>query len=126
MMRVYLATDGGAPHVDLIRAAFHSPANTAIIPMQDFLGLDSDARMNWPGRAEGNWAWRLQPDQLSEGLAAWVRSLTLLAQRCANPPEFAVAHADEMKINYLDADDRETGRLTATGAAEKTKQRTKE
>lgn len=109
-MRVYLATDGAAPHIDLIRTAFHSPANTAIIPMQDFLGLDSEARMNWPGRAEGNWAWRLLPGQLNEGLARWVRSMTLLAQRCSNPPEFAVAHIDEARVNYLEADDRACGR----------------
>lgn len=107
VMRVYLATDGNAPHFDLIRATLHSVANTAIIPMQDFLGLDSNARMNWPGRAEGNWSWRLRPDQLNWDLAHWVRSLTLLSQRCSNPPDFAVYHIDEAKLNYLDADDRE-------------------
>ena len=45
-----------------IRALFKSPCDTVIVPMQDVLGLGSDARMNYPG---GNWLWRMKPDQLS-------------------------------------------------------------
>lgn len=44
---------------DLLRAAFSSVADTVIIPMQDWLNLDTSARMNIPGTAEGNWEWRL-------------------------------------------------------------------
>lgn len=43
----------------MIRITMTSPANTAIIPMQDHLRLGSRARMNVPGKAEGNWTWRL-------------------------------------------------------------------
>jgi 4-alpha-glucanotransferase len=42
-----------------------SVANTAIVPVQDLLGLGSDARMNRPGVASGNWRWRLTPEQLT-------------------------------------------------------------
>jgi 4-alpha-glucanotransferase len=59
----------------LIRLVFESPANTAIVPMQDFLGLDSSARMNVPGKGSGNWAWRFQWDQVSPGLAPRIRAL---------------------------------------------------
>jgi 4-alpha-glucanotransferase len=52
-------------HWDLIRLAFSSIANQAIIPMQDILGLDGNARMNFPGTATGNWGWRYHPDQLT-------------------------------------------------------------
>lgn len=89
MMRVYLSTDGSSPHWDLINAAFKSTAQAAIAPMQDFLGLGSESRMNFPGRAEGNWTWRLDPDQLSWDLSQRIRALTLLTQRCSNPPEAA-------------------------------------
>lgn len=86
-MQLYLATDGNAANWDLIRASFMSVANTAIVPAQDFLGLDSDARMNFPGRAEGNWTWRLVEGQLDEGLARRVWCMLLLYERCANPPD---------------------------------------
>ena len=49
----------------MIRLAFGSVADIAIIPMQDVLGLDSSARMNIPGKAEGNWGWRFRPGQLT-------------------------------------------------------------
>src|SRR5262249_4786230 len=51
-------------HSDLIRLAFASVADTALVPMQDVLGLDSRARMNRPGTAQGNWRWRLTKEQV--------------------------------------------------------------
>ena len=63
-----LALSGGTPetiHRDMIRLAFSCPARMAIVPMQDFLGLGSEARMNTPGSTEGNWAWRLRPGDLT-------------------------------------------------------------
>ncbi|MFO0888690.1 MAG: 4-alpha-glucanotransferase [Isosphaeraceae bacterium] len=61
----YVGSRGREFHWDLIRAVLASVADVAIIPMQDILGLDSSARMNTPGRAEGNWGWRFTPDQLT-------------------------------------------------------------
>lgn len=88
-MQMYLATDGNAPNWDLIRASFMSVACTAVIPAQDFLGLGSSARMNFPGRPVGNWSWRLREHDLSEELARRVREMTLLYERCLNPPDHA-------------------------------------
>lgn len=51
---------------ELIRLAVSSVADTAIIPLQDVLGLGSEARMNTPGTATGNWGWRYREEQLSE------------------------------------------------------------
>jgi 4-alpha-glucanotransferase len=56
----YMGWDGGDPAAQLNRLAFTSPANTAIVAMQDALGLGAEARMNLPGTASGNWHWRLQ------------------------------------------------------------------
>lgn len=53
---------------DMIRFAFSSNASLAIAPMQDFLGLASDARLNIPGTSSGNWRWRMLDEQLSPSL----------------------------------------------------------
>ena len=53
-------------HRILMRLAMLSPADTVIIPMQDILGLGEEARMNRPGTGEGNWEWRLRPEQMGE------------------------------------------------------------
>ncbi|MDX2096353.1 MAG: 4-alpha-glucanotransferase [Leptolyngbyaceae cyanobacterium bins.59] len=52
-------------HWDLIRLALSSIANQAIIPLQDVMGLDTDGRMNFPGKPEGNWGWRYRTDMLA-------------------------------------------------------------
>ena len=52
-----------------IRALFKSPCETVVIPMQDVLGLDTYARMNYPGTIGNNWTWRMKPDQLSLDLS---------------------------------------------------------
>jgi 4-alpha-glucanotransferase len=65
----YLHSDGSEIHWDFIRLALASVANTAIFPMQDVLGLGTEARMNLPARAEGNWLWRLREDQLGTDLS---------------------------------------------------------
>jgi 4-alpha-glucanotransferase len=62
----YTGSDGKEFHWDFIRLALSSVADIAIIPMQDILGLDSDARMNYPGRDSGNWAWRCPPDAFAK------------------------------------------------------------
>ena len=61
---------------DLIRLAFASVAHWAIVPLQDVLGLGSEARMNVPGRAEGNWAWRYAEGALTRGHTARLAELT--------------------------------------------------
>jgi glycogen debranching enzyme GlgX/4-alpha-glucanotransferase len=63
--RRYLHTDGEEIHWTLMRTALASVADTVLIPLQDVLGLGSEARMNRPGQAEGNWAFRFTWDQLT-------------------------------------------------------------
>jgi 4-alpha-glucanotransferase len=60
---------------DLITMLFETAANTAIVPLQDFLGLGSAARMNVPGKSEGNWCWRFEWDQIDPGLPLRIRGL---------------------------------------------------
>lgn len=69
------------PNWDLIRLAHSSVADTSIIPLQDLLGLGSEARMNLPGSQGGNWAWRYRPEALSPELTARFRRMTELYDR---------------------------------------------
>jgi 4-alpha-glucanotransferase len=80
-VRRYLRIDGSDIAWDLIRAAFASVGETAIVPVQDILGLGNAARMNVPGRATGNWAWRMRPGVLTDDLATRLRDLTDLFGR---------------------------------------------
>ncbi len=79
--RRYMRVDGSDISWDLIRALWHSRADMVLAQMQDFLNLDSDARMNYPGRLGGNWDWRMRPDALSEGLKEKLRELNKKANR---------------------------------------------
>ncbi len=65
----------------LIRQAMMSVADTAIIPMQDYLGLGSNARINTPSTLGGNWCWRMKPDAYTKNLAETVKELTVLYGR---------------------------------------------
>lgn len=55
----YLGTDGRDIHWEMIREVMKSVAALAVFPLQDVLGLGSEARMNRPGTSSGNWTWRL-------------------------------------------------------------------
>lgn len=59
----------------LVNAAMASVCRLAIVPMQDLLGLGSEARMNVPGKPYGNWGWRLDRQVLENGPAPWIRSM---------------------------------------------------
>ena len=60
----------------LIDLAMRCCADTCIIPMQDWLGLDNTSRMNTPGTVDGNWSWRLTQGQVTEELCEDVRNTT--------------------------------------------------
>ena len=66
--RRYTDRSGDDVAWDFIRLALSSVANLAIIPLQDFLGLNSEARMNFPSKASGNWSWRFTPEMLRPDL----------------------------------------------------------
>jgi 4-alpha-glucanotransferase len=79
-----LRITGGTPetiHYDLIQAAFSTDAKLAIAPMQDYLGLGSEARINTPGTSSNNWRWRVRESQLSAGLNAQVAAMVTKSGR---------------------------------------------
>jgi 4-alpha-glucanotransferase len=77
----YLRTDGSEIHWDLIRVGMKSRASLCVFPVQDLLGLGSDARINRPGTDRGNWQWRLYPGQISDGIKQRMRRLTVSSRR---------------------------------------------
>ena len=64
-----------------IRAALTSVADLCVIPLQDVLCLDSDARMNIPSKSDGNWSWRFQAAALKPEIAQQLAELTQIADR---------------------------------------------
>ncbi len=84
-VRRYVGRENGEIHWAMIRLAHASVADTAIIPMQDILGLDSRARMNLPGQAEGNWGWRFRWEQLGAKERAKLADLTAVYNRWNGP-----------------------------------------
>ncbi len=65
----------------LVKLVWHSNADCVLAQMQDVLELDTEARMNYPGRLGGNWAWRMGTDALSPKLKKKLRKLNKAAQR---------------------------------------------
>ena len=118
-------SDVGAPHArrddityDLIRLALSSIANTAIVPLQDVLNLDTEARMNTPGATGSSWMWRIQADQLDPACADRLAELTTLYGRaCAAPPDpnQRTCSASEVVVPQPIADLRQVARDPAAG-----------
>lgn len=78
-LKAYLGSDGKDIAWDFIKAAMQSVSNTSIIMMQDIMRLDNSARMNTPGKAAGNWAWRVGDSNVWDKLQKEATELRQLA-----------------------------------------------
>jgi 4-alpha-glucanotransferase len=81
----YLGRSDDGIHWAFIRAAQSSIADFALTPMQDVLGLGSHARMNTPSLDNGNWSWRLAPNQFTSELSAKLADLAKMTDRLPKP-----------------------------------------
>jgi len=86
-VRLYTGSDGSDINWSFIRLAMNSVCRMAIFPLQDVLGLGSEARLNQPGRPHGNWTWRYRPQMLTDELAAALRDMVVAAGRWLPPGE---------------------------------------
>lgn len=77
----YTGSDGTDVCKDLIRLAYSSIADIVIIPLQDFLRLGSEARMNFPGKPDGNWSWRFQWSQITDNLKEEIKTFVEIFER---------------------------------------------
>ncbi|HEY1339771.1 MAG TPA: 4-alpha-glucanotransferase [Bryobacteraceae bacterium] len=85
--RAYLNTDGREMNWVMIRALMASVADTVCFPVQDILGLGSEARMNTPAVASGNWRWRVREGALTPQIAARLVEMSELYERATKSPE---------------------------------------
>ncbi len=79
--RAYLRTDAGEIHWTFIETVMASVADTVLIPAQDVLGLGNPARMNLPGKPDGNWQWRCRRGALTGAHASRLKQLAALYDR---------------------------------------------
>ena len=79
--RRYLARSGDDISWDMIRAVWSSVAVFSLAPMQDILALDSDARMNFPGRSSGNWNWRMRSNKYTSLITIRLKEINRLYSR---------------------------------------------
>lgn len=77
----YMPPNSDGIHWAFARAAVTSIADLCIVPMQDWLGLDGDCRMNVPSRPDNNWSWRLDKKALTSDLAKKIAELVEVADR---------------------------------------------
>ncbi|HKY78944.1 MAG TPA: 4-alpha-glucanotransferase [Anaerolineales bacterium] len=77
----YLKSDGEQLAWDMLRALWASPAALTVAPLQDFLELGSEGRMNYPGRPLGNWGWRVESGALSLELTGRIAELNRGSER---------------------------------------------
>ena len=68
-------------YLDFVRMAMASVSDTAIIPLQDYLGLGSEARINIPSTLGGNWTWRMLPGELDEKTIGLISKMTKVYER---------------------------------------------
>ncbi len=80
-VRAYLGDSRDGIQWDFIRSAMGSVADLCVVPLQDVLGLGSEARMNVPSRADGNWSWRYSPGALTRQLAERLAALVEVSDR---------------------------------------------
>lgn len=81
--RVREMLDAGSGEIvrRMIESAYRSAAQLVVVPMQDLLNLGSEARMNTPAVATGNWSWRVTADQLAPSLASRLLELAVETRR---------------------------------------------
>jgi 4-alpha-glucanotransferase len=77
----YINTDGNEINWDFIRLAAGSVARMAIFPLQDILGLGTEARMNLPGTTAGNWEWRFEAGALTPAIKKRLREMITVYER---------------------------------------------
>ena len=80
-MRRYLGRDDSDIVWDMIRLVHMSVGCMAVIPIQDFMVLGNEARMNFPGRTGGYWSWRYTAEMLTDEISERLQQLTILYGR---------------------------------------------
>ncbi len=83
---------------DFVRMAMMSCANTCIIPIQDYLGLDAEARINHPSTLGGNWEWRMSADMLDKAAIEKIYGLTRISSRLSEAEQLRLKEEQEKRL----------------------------
>lgn len=83
---------------DFVRLAMMSSANTCVTPLQDFLGLDKEARINKPSTLGGNWEWRMDPKMLTEEMAEKIYRITRISVRLPREEQERLKEEQEKRL----------------------------
>eukprot|EP00798_Chlamydomonas_sp_ICE-L_P008636 gene8637-34084_t len=110
----YLKTDGRDIAWDFINSCMLSSAGTCVILMQDVMRLDNSARINTPGKAEGNWAWRMGDSGVWHQLSKEANDLQMLAEKSYRLPKISTLGGLNQPRCLVTRKDR--GRQTLIGA----------
>jgi 4-alpha-glucanotransferase len=102
--RRYLNRDGNDVSWDLIRASWGSVAMFSLAPLQDFLSLGNEARMNYPGNPSGNWSWRMPSECLDEALVERIHEVNSLYGRDNTTVEVAAEAESAVPEDYFELD----------------------
>ena len=97
--RQYLNSTGKNISWEMIRALWASCADMVLAPMQDFLSLGNEARMNFPGKLGGNWNWRMKPRAINDHLVERIKLLNSIYGRNSTNTHTKAIEAD---VNYQD------------------------
>ncbi len=104
-VRRYLARDDANVALEFIRLAVGSVADLAVYPLQDALDLGTEARMNTPGQASGNWSWRFGWDDLPDWLAPQLRAMAELYGRAGDGVAKDTPYRQSVTGNDVEEDD---------------------
>ena len=107
---LFRSTPEAERYWDFVRLAMMSSANTCITPLQDFLGLDKEARINKPSTLGGNWEWRMDPAMLSDAMADKIYQITRISSRL--PKAEVIRLAEQIRLK-----EEQEKRLKATREA---------
>ncbi len=108
------ATPEAERYWDFIRLAMMSTADTCVVPVQDYLGLGEEARLNHPSTLGSNWTWRLLPGVLTGELAEKIYRLTRISARL--PEELRILEAQKREQRRLEREAEERQRPLPTQA----------
>ncbi len=102
--------DGANWNWELMRAGMATCSNLFIMQMQDVLELDTGARMNFPGKAAGNWQWRMLPDAIDKDTTKKIYALTKMFGRLPDPPAKKPLEKDATEET---AEQKDTGKASS-------------
>ncbi|MCI9336487.1 MAG: 4-alpha-glucanotransferase [Lachnospiraceae bacterium] len=111
---------------DFVRLAMMSSANTCITPVQDYLGLDADARINHPSTLGGNWEWRMAADLLDKAAIEKIYRITRISSRLPEEEQLRLKEEQAERLALKELEEKRVKEKKEEEAKEKQKKETQD